>query len=392
MNRNGRAIVATILVGLLLILTAVGLYYVNAPAPGSSAGQSLIVSPVGGSLFDQFTGAVQPPRIVQIAGISGSSGGSSGGGTTPPINPPGNNAPVSNAGLDQTVNEGVLVTLDGTGSFDPDSDPLTYSWTQTAGPGVVLSSSTAVSPTFTAPSVTASTVLIFQLAVGDGSLTSVDTVTITVNDVSVTGPTNFPPQALDLSLTLNEDSNINFNLVCSDIEGDAFTHSIVSGPSDGTLTGTGAARTYTPDANFAGTDSFTYRCNDGADGNVATVTITVNGLEDLPFWTSNVLQAQDAGANPANGAIVYSQIVDIAGDADTPYGDVLTITVISTHTHYSLSIVGNNLVISNYDGASYGETETVKLRVTDLAGNFADTQFSLTAHTELCSVDNCVIY
>ena len=53
---------------------------------------------------------------------------------------------------------------------------------------------------------------------------------------------------------------------------------MVSGPAHGTLTlNADGSFTYTPAANFNGTDSFTYRANDGsADCNVATVTITVN--------------------------------------------------------------------------------------------------------------------
>ena len=49
-------------------------------------------------------------------------------------------------------NPGDTVTLDGTGSSDPDSDPFTYSWAQTAGPGVTLTGASTASPTFFAPS------------------------------------------------------------------------------------------------------------------------------------------------------------------------------------------------------------------------------------------------
>jgi len=88
---------------------------------------------------------------------------------------------VANAGPDQTVDQRTPVTLDGRGSSAPDGGALTFAWTQSAGPSVTLSSATAAQPTFTAPEVTAPTVLTFQLVVNAGTVNSApDTVAITV--------------------------------------------------------------------------------------------------------------------------------------------------------------------------------------------------------------------
>ena len=99
----------------------------------------------------------------------------------------GNNDPTAEAGGDQTKLVSTTVTLDGTGSSDPDpNQPLSYTWTQIGGTTVTLSNVNAASPTFTAPVLPGD--LQFQLTVDDGfGGTNSDTVTIHVN--------NHPPSA-----------------------------------------------------------------------------------------------------------------------------------------------------------------------------------------------------
>ncbi len=99
-----------------------------------------------------------------------------------------NRRPIANAGPDQTVPDGTLVTLDGTRSFDPDGDGITFRWTQTAGPAVTLVGATTPRPSFTAPNLAvteaASVRLTFSLVVSDGRLSSVpDTVDVVVQNL-----------------------------------------------------------------------------------------------------------------------------------------------------------------------------------------------------------------
>lgn len=134
--------------------------------------------------------------------------------------PSSNTAPKADAGVDKLVNEGSLITLDGSSSVDPEGDPITYSWLQIAGPSINLNNPVIMKPIIMSPNVSTSTLLTFQLTVSDGSLSATDTVNITVNN-----NVNEPPAAN------------------AGIDKDAITGSVVilngalsSDPNTGTLT------------------------------------------------------------------------------------------------------------------------------------------------------------
>ncbi len=115
-----------------------------------------------------------------------------------------NDPPTADAGPDQEVDEGETVTLDGSGSTDPDPDDgiASYLWTQTEGTPVTLSNPASPETTFIAPSVAsgATLSLTFQLTVEDnGGLKANDEVSITINDNGT------PPPPIDdcpISLTV----------------------------------------------------------------------------------------------------------------------------------------------------------------------------------------------
>jgi len=134
--------------------------------------------------------AFRSALIVCLLGTLVACGG--GGGATPPptttVPPTTTPPPVADAGPNQAVDEGDAVILSGDGSENADS----FSWQQTAGPGVQLNNSNSSAPTFTAPSVSGETVLRFELTVsndsGDSSTDSVSVVVIFANSAPLSRP------------------------------------------------------------------------------------------------------------------------------------------------------------------------------------------------------------
>src|SRR5690606_14672949 len=148
----------------------------------------------------------------------------------------------------------------------------------------------------------------FSYIVSDGAGGSASAMVL----VTVT-PSNDAPVAQDGVVNVNEDSSVNTSMVATDVDSASLNYSVVTPPSHGTLVITNintGAYTYTPEPNYNGTDSFTFKVNDGeVDSNVATVNITVNSINDAPVANNNlvnvaedssasiVLEATDADAN-----------------------------------------------------------------------------------------------
>jgi LmbE family N-acetylglucosaminyl deacetylase len=86
-----------------------------------------------------------------------------------------NQPPTANAGPDLAIGPMDTILLDGSGSRDPEGQPLHFQWRQTAGPPVTLSDAHATHPSFTAPSTGffGGAELVFELIVGDGEFDTV---------------------------------------------------------------------------------------------------------------------------------------------------------------------------------------------------------------------------
>ena len=212
------------------------------------------------------------------------------------VNPPANTAPIANAGPDQAVDAGTTVTLSGSAT-DPDGQAITYAWSQTGGTAVTLSSTTAASPTFTAPSMAIGDpdiTLTFSLIVNDGvASSSADSVTITVS-----APTNIAPVAnagADLVVASGASVTLTGGGVDQDSDPLTYAWSQLSGTTVTLSSTTAASPTFTaPTLPVNGADAvleFQLIVNDGTvDSAPDTVIVTVEA-------PTNAAPVANAGAN-----------------------------------------------------------------------------------------------
>ena len=111
----------------------------------------------------------------------------------------------------------------------------------------------------------------FDYTISDGN-GGIDTASVSVALTAV----NDAPVADDQSVNTNKNTAVDISLTGSDVDGDALTFAIVSGPANGTLSGSGASLTYTPDNNYTGPDSFSFNADDSNGGsNQAIVSLNV---------------------------------------------------------------------------------------------------------------------
>jgi MYXO-CTERM domain-containing protein len=286
-----------------------------------------------------------------------------------------NRAPVANAGTDQTVNEGTAVTLNGTGSTDPDGNTLTYAWSQTAGPTVTLTGANTAQPAFTAPAVTADTVLTFRVTVSDGTLSSADTVNITVKDVGQ-GQNNAPVANAGPDQTVNEGTAVTLNGTGSS-DPDAgttltYAWSQTAGPTVSLTGGNTAQPTFTaPEVTADTVLTFTLTVSDGTLSSTDTVSITVKNVA-----AQNRPPVANAGADQT---VEEGATVTLAGSGTDPDGDALTYEWTQT-AGPTVTLDRGNTATPSFATPDV-EADTVfsfTLKVTDANGAFAEDSVSIT--------------
>jgi len=242
-----------------------------------------------------------------------------------------NDDPIADAKSATTLeNSSVNITLSGS---DAEDSALTFALA--VGPsngGVVISGSTATyTPTngFTGSDS-------FTYTANDGTSTSVAaTVSITVQSL------NAAPVAVNVSGATLEDQALGITLSATDADGDALTFSVTANPTNGSVSLNGTVATYTPGADYFGTDSFDFVANDGTvNSNTATVSITVNAVNDAPTASDLTLSVIEdtpesitlIGADVEGDPLTFSVSSQPANGSVSVQGAIATYTPSSNHT------------------------------------------------------------
>jgi hypothetical protein len=195
---------------------------------------------------------------------------------------------------------------------DADGDPMTIS--AVGAPSHGSASASGGSITYTPASGFAGTDT-FTYTVSD-SFGGSDTATVTV-------VVNGGPTANDDSATTNEDQTATIAVLSNDSDpnGDSLSVASVSAPSHGSAAANGDGTvSYTPAANYNGSDSFSYTISDGRGGSAtANVSVTVSAVNDAPTL------AGDSATTSRNTAVV----INVLGNDSDADGDSLTVTSVA---------------------------------------------------------------
>ncbi|MDD4307969.1 MAG: Ig-like domain-containing protein [Thermoplasmata archaeon] len=194
------------------------------------------------------------------------------------------------------------------------------------------------------------------IRVSDGTATDSETFTLTVLDVNVA------PIAGNDVFAIDEDSGANaLNVRINDIDhdGDTLTVTAVTQGMHGTVTIVGAGLEYEPNADFYGTDYFTYTVSDGNGGaDTATVTVTIASVNDDPAAVNDAVTVpEDCGA-----ATIYV-MANYGYAPESP--ETLTLTSGTQGAHGAVVKSADGLSLTYEPALNFWGTDTFTYTISD---------------------------
>jgi hypothetical protein len=310
-----------------------------------------------GPLCARFCGLFLLASLLTACGGGGGGGGGNGSNQIAPV------AVSSALSIDEDTS-----TSNTLNASDAEGDTLTYQIIDNASKGAAIITDPATGAYTYTPDPDLNGMDSFTFKANDGTDDSnTATVTVTIN------PASDLPVANTSDLSTDEDTPASGTLKASNPDGDSLSYQIIDNASKGAVTITAAATgayTYTPDLNENGADSFTFKVsNSFGDSNTATVSVTINPVNDLPVATgdcSTTPQAQTLTATlkatdlETPAMLMYRLGADGSegtGPIMTAKGGVVTITDATTGKF-------------TYKPASNGArgTDSFSFQVTDLLG------------------------
>jgi hypothetical protein len=279
--------------------TAVGVAALATDPEGGLVTYSLTDDAGGRFAIDSLTGVVTVANGAQLDHEAGASHAitvvatSSGGASVRTFTiavVDANEAPGAIGDTDESVDSVTENAADGTAvgitasATDPEGDPVTYSLSDDAGGRFAIEPNTGVVMVANGALLAPNTSHTITVAATSSGGTATQNYTITVTDLAD------PLEAVDDSANTDENTAVSGNVLANDAGGTGpRTVSLDSGPSSGSLSlNADGSFTYVPDANFSGSDSFTYIVTDSLGASdIATVTIAVAGLGIDIFGTNH---------------------------------------------------------------------------------------------------------
>ena len=271
-----------------------------------------------------------------------------------------NDAPIANPQSETTkVNKSVSAALTGS---DVDGEPLMFIICKKPEHGTLTFDSKfntngkliyTPEPYFTGPD-------IFTFKLNDGEVDSAPA-TVSINVAS-----NLLPVAEAHSVTTVEDTPVEIRLMGSDPDSDPLAYNMVTAPSHGSLKGTAPNLTYTPNPNFNGSDSFTFKVNDSAGDSVpATVSIMVSSVNDPPMANDDTATTQED--TPVVTIDVLANDTDVDNVGRYLYLDTFSLTTVSQGTNGSVTINSDSTLSYSPQANFYG-SDTFTYTISDNKG------------------------